>query len=175
PREHSGARPSPTPGRLHDLPVLVALCRAARIHRGDLVATRAASGFALSRRPAGPASEGNRVSIRAAGPMTSSLDAASDDSPLAVLARLNAAMNRHDLEAFVACFDPGYESEQPAHPDRRFRGAAQVARNWAAMFAGVPDFRAEIEHSVVEGEAAWVEWRWTGTRADGSRLDARGV
>jgi len=107
--------------------------------------------------------------------MTSSLDAASDDSPLAVLARLNAAMNRHDLEAFVACFDRSYESEQPAHPDRRFRGAAQVARNWAAMFAGVPDFRAEIEHSVVEGEAAWVEWHWTGTRAGGSRLDARGV
>ena len=96
-------------------------------------------------------------------------------SPLAVLARLHAAMNRHDLDAFVACFDPEYESEQPAHPDRRFRGSAQVQRNWSAMFTGVPDFRAETIRSAEAGEEAWVEWHWTGTRADGSRLDARGV
>jgi limonene-1,2-epoxide hydrolase len=103
------------------------------------------------------------------------METASDHSPLAVLGRLNAAMNRHDLEAFVACFDPGYESEQPAHPDRRFRGAAQVRSNWAAMFAGVPDIRAEILRSAAAGDTAWVEWRWDGTRADGSRLAAAGV
>lgn len=100
---------------------------------------------------------------------------APDHSPLAVLARLNAALNGHDLEAFVACFEPGYESEQPAHPDRQFRGAAQVRTNWAAMFAGVPDFRAEMLRSAEAGDTAWVEWRWTGTRADGSRLSACGV
>ena len=99
----------------------------------------------------------------------------SDHSPLGVLARLNAAMNGHDLDAFVACFEPGYESEQPAHPDRRFRGALQVRSNWTAMFAGVPDFRAEILRSAAEGASAWVEWRWTGTRTDGSHLAACGV
>ena len=103
------------------------------------------------------------------------MNAASDDSPLAVLARLNAAMNRRDLGAFVACFDPDYESEQPAHPDRTFRGAAQVEHNWAAMFAGVPDFSAEAVRTAAVGEEVWVEWRWSGTRADGSRLHARGV
>jgi ketosteroid isomerase-like protein len=103
------------------------------------------------------------------------MDAASDNSPLAVLARLNAAMNRHDLGAFVACFDANYESEQPIHPDRQFRGVAQVERNWAAMFAGIPDFRAEVVQSAATSDTFWVEWRWTGTRADGSRLDARGV
>jgi ketosteroid isomerase-like protein len=103
------------------------------------------------------------------------MDVSSDHSPLAVLERLNAAMNRRDLGAFVACFDPDYESEQPAHPDRRFRGAGQVERNWAAMFAGIPDFRAEVVRSGATGEEVWVEWHWTGTRADGSRLDARGV
>jgi ketosteroid isomerase-like protein len=84
-------------------------------------------------------------------------------------------MNRRDLEAFVACFDPEYESEQPAHPDRRFRGRAQVERNWAAMFAALPDFRAEEVRSVAAGDTVWVEWWWTGTRADGTRLDARGA
>lgn len=28
-----------------------------------------------------------------------------------VLERLHDAMNRHDLEAFVGCFSPGYRSE----------------------------------------------------------------
>jgi hypothetical protein len=84
-------------------------------------------------------------------------------------------MNRHDLEAFVACFASGYESEQPAHPDRQFRGAAQVRSNWAAMFAGVPDFRSAIVRSTATGESAWVEWRWSGTRPNGSRLDACGI
>jgi ketosteroid isomerase-like protein len=43
------------------------------------------------------------------------------------------------------------------------------------MFAGLPDFRAEVVRSTVEGDQLWVEWRWTGTRADGTRLDACGA
>jgi hypothetical protein len=43
-----------------------------------------------------------------------------------VIARLEAAMNAHDVEAFVGCFDPRYESEQPIHPAKRFTGAEQV-------------------------------------------------
>ena len=49
-----------------------------------------------------------------------------------------------DLDAFLACFQDDYESEQPAHPDRAFRGREQVRRNWSAVFDGVPDFRAEL-------------------------------
>jgi ketosteroid isomerase-like protein len=59
-----------------------------------------------------------------------------------VVERLNAAMNAHDLEAFLACFRDDYESEQPAHPDRAFQGREQVRSNWSAIFAGVPDFRS---------------------------------
>jgi ketosteroid isomerase-like protein len=103
------------------------------------------------------------------------MDAAATDTPSHVLERLIVAMNRRDLAAFVACFDPDYESEQPAHPDRRFRGSAQVERNWAAMFAGLPDFRAEVIRSVEARDTLWVEWQWTGTRGDGTRLDARGA
>jgi ketosteroid isomerase-like protein len=103
------------------------------------------------------------------------MDRATVEAPADVLARLTAAMNRQDLAAFVACFDPEYESEQPAHPDRLFRGRAQVERNWAAMFAGVPEFRAEVVRSAVAADTVWVEWRWTGSRGDGTRLDARGA
>ena len=103
------------------------------------------------------------------------MEPAAMDRPTDVLARLSAAMNRRDLAAFVACFDPDYESEQPAHPDRRFQGRAQVERNWAAMFSGLPDFRAEVVRSAAQGDTVWVEWRWTGTRADGTRLDTCGA
>src|SRR5215207_10128758 len=83
-------------------------------------------------------------------------------------------MHRHDLAAFVACFDADYDSEQPAHPDRRFRSREQVERYWSAMFAGLPDFRADLLRSAVAGDTVWAEWRWQGTRADGTTLDARG-
>jgi ketosteroid isomerase-like protein len=103
------------------------------------------------------------------------MDRATVNAPADVLARLTAAMNHQDLAAFVACFDSEYESEQPAHPDRRFRGREQVERNWAAMFAGLPDFHAEVVRSAVAGDTLWVEWRWSGSRSDGTRLDACGA
>lgn len=96
-------------------------------------------------------------------------------TPLGVVAALARAMNEHDIEAFVSLFSEEYESEQPAHPDRRFRGRDQVRANWSAVFSGVPDFRAELVASAVDSETAWTEWRWHGTHADGSRLEMAGV
>ena len=92
-----------------------------------------------------------------------------------VLERLRDAQNRHDLDAFVDCFDPAYRSEQPVHPDRAFTGREQVRRNWAAVFDGVPDFQAELLGSAQAGDARWAEWYWHGTRVDGTRLEMRGV
>jgi uncharacterized protein (TIGR02246 family) len=92
-----------------------------------------------------------------------------------VVARLQAAMNAHDVEAFVACFAEDYESVQPAHPDRAFRGREQVRANWSEVFTGVPDFRAEVVRVAAVGDTAWSEWRWQGTQTDGGRLDMAGV
>jgi ketosteroid isomerase-like protein len=92
-----------------------------------------------------------------------------------VAERLGAAMNAHDIEAFVACFDEEYESEQPVHPDRAFRGRDQVRSNWSAIFEGVPDFTAELIATSVEGDTEWSEWRWRGTQSDGTPLDMAGV
>ena len=47
--------------------------------------------------------------------------------------------------------------------------------NWAAMLAGIPDFRAEICRSVQDGDTTWTEWRWSGTRSDGQSFEMRGV
>ena len=64
-------------------------------------------------------------------------------------------MNAHDLEAFLACIHPEYRSEQPVHPERGFGGRDQVEKNWAAMFSGIPDFRAETLDTAVDGDTAW--------------------
>jgi limonene-1,2-epoxide hydrolase len=96
-------------------------------------------------------------------------------TPIAVVERLRDAMNQHDLEAFLVCFDPNYRSEQPAHPSRGFGGREQVERNWKALFEGIPDFHAELLAAASAGDTAWSEWHWTGTRANEARLDIRGV
>jgi ketosteroid isomerase-like protein len=97
------------------------------------------------------------------------------DAGLEVVGRLRDAMNEHDLEALVDVFDPDFVSETPAHPQRTFRGADQVRRNWGQIFAAVPDLRAELLDAVVEGDTVWSEWDWHGTRRDGSAHRMRGV
>ena len=92
-----------------------------------------------------------------------------------LVTRLHEAMNARDVEAFVACFAEDYDSVQPAHPDRAFRGREQVRANWSAVFSGVPDFRAELIRFTSVGDTTWSEWRWEGTQTDGGRLDMAGV
>jgi len=92
-----------------------------------------------------------------------------------VIDRLTAAQNAHDLEAMLACFHEDYRSEQPLFPARTFQGIQQVRANWSALLDGVPDFQAEINRSAVDGDTVFVEIHWTGTKADGTPLDERGV
>ena len=93
-----------------------------------------------------------------------------------VTPRLLAAMNAHDLDAFAACFAPDYRSDQPAHPNRAFRGADQARRNWEGVFAGVPDFSAELlSLAVTDDSVELAEWSWRGTHTDGSPFAMRGV
>jgi ketosteroid isomerase-like protein len=90
--------------------------------------------------------------------------------------RLLSVMNAHDLDAFVGCFAADYESRQPAHPSREFRGRDQVRTNWANVFSGVPDFTAELVVSALTPEGAEVgEWHWHGTYTDGTPFGMRGV
>jgi ketosteroid isomerase-like protein len=92
-----------------------------------------------------------------------------------VLEKVLTAMNNHDLDEMIALFSPDYDSRQPAHSGEAFVGRSQVRANWQAMFAGVPDFRAELVRSAQDGDTTWCEWQWTGTRNDGQPFDVRGV
>ena len=92
--------------------------------------------------------------------------------PFAVYEPLVDAQNAHDVEAMLECFDPDYTSEQPAHPARAFTGTDQVRRNWSMLLGAIPDFHAKVLRTAVTGETVWSEARYSGTKGDGSRLDA---
>jgi SnoaL-like domain len=80
-----------------------------------------------------------------------------------VIERLHEAWNRHDLEALLGCFEQGYRSEQPAHPNRGFGGKEQVQKNWSSIFESFPDFKAELLRHTTDGNTAWMEVRFSGT------------
>jgi hypothetical protein len=92
-----------------------------------------------------------------------------------LLFKLRDALNAHDIEAFIACFDEKYYSEQPVHPDRTFQGREQVRRNWASNFDEMPDFSAQLIRHAINNDSIWTEWEWQGTRRDNSKLFMRGV
>ncbi|MGZ4589327.1 MAG: nuclear transport factor 2 family protein [Actinomycetes bacterium] len=93
----------------------------------------------------------------------------------ATVARLRDAVNRHDAHAMAALFAPDYRSEQPLHPNRGFGGRDQVETNWTTMFAGIPDFEAEVRAAGTVDATVWSEWVWRGNRTDGSKLLMAGV
>lgn len=93
----------------------------------------------------------------------------------AVIVRLAQAVNDHDLGALVACFGDHYVNETPAHPERGFRGSEQVRRNWTSILAGVPDLRARVLRTAVDGDTVWTEWEMWGIRRDGADFLMRGV
>jgi ketosteroid isomerase-like protein len=92
-----------------------------------------------------------------------------------VIGQMVVAMNNHDLDGAAGLMHRDYRSEQPAHPSLAFVGRAQMRANWEAMFAGIPDFTAELCRSVTDGDTAWSEWHWSGTRSDGEPFQMRGV
>jgi ketosteroid isomerase-like protein len=79
------------------------------------------------------------------------------DDPRATVEQLVLATNHHDLDAVAACFAEDYQNETPAHPGRRFRGRAQVRRNWEQIFAFVPDITTQILRIAVDGSTVWTE------------------
>ena len=96
-------------------------------------------------------------------------------SGLALAARLDDAINRRDLDAMVSCFAADFVNETPAHPARSFRGRDQVRKNWAQIFAAVPNLEADMINCASRGDTVWSEWEMRGTRLDGANHLMRGV
>ena len=99
-----------------------------------------------------------------------------DRLPEGPVRRMVAAANRHDLDAMAQEFAEDYENITPAHPARSFKGSAQVRKNWAALFAGLPDLSLTVYDAATgPGGKVWMEWSNRGTRPDGSVTRSAGI
>ena len=96
-------------------------------------------------------------------------------SPKLVFERMIQTLNRHDLDAMVACFAPDFRSEQPLHPERDFSGQEGVRKNWSFFFTTVPDIQVDILNEVEEGDTVWAELYYHGIQTDGKRFSIKGV
>lgn len=95
--------------------------------------------------------------------------------PLIAIEQLRDAINTHDLDAVVACFHRNVHSEQPLHPSRTFQGNENIRQNWAMIFGGVPDLRADLLRTATSGNIAWAEWHWSGASRDRKEFEIRGI
>ncbi|WP_285320167.1 nuclear transport factor 2 family protein [Pseudarthrobacter sp. lyk4-40-TYG-27] len=99
-----------------------------------------------------------------------------DRLPEGPVRRMLAAAGRHDLEDMVSQFADDYRNTTPVHPARSFTGSAQVRKNWAALFAGLPDLTLTVHDAATGPDGKlWLEWSNRGTRPDGSVQRAAGV
>jgi ketosteroid isomerase-like protein len=94
---------------------------------------------------------------------------------LALLERMRAALDAHDLDTFVGFFREDYVGERPRHPGAAVSSREDVRRNWAEVISDVPDLRIEIPAAVQDGNTIWSEWRAYGTARSGAMLELRGV
>ncbi len=92
-----------------------------------------------------------------------------------LLEHMRAALDAHDLDAFVGFFREDYIGERPRHPGAKISSRDDVRSNWSEVIADVPDLRIEVPAAVQDGDRIWSEWRAYGTSRNGSALELRGV
>jgi hypothetical protein len=107
-----------------------------------------------------------------------SLEPATPDAELhALLDRFADAWNRHDLEALMSMMtdDCVFQASAGPHVDgQRSEGREAVRAAYAAVFAAFPDARWSNPRHFVAGSRGVSEWTFTGTRADGARVEVTG-
>jgi steroid delta-isomerase-like uncharacterized protein len=94
------------------------------------------------------------------------------------LAAFSAAWNRHDVDALMSFMSDDCVFQTAAGPDAcgtRHVGREAVRQAFAAAWAQVPDARWINGRHFVHGDFGVSEWTFTGTAADGSRIETDGV
>jgi ketosteroid isomerase-like protein len=96
----------------------------------------------------------------------------------ATLAAFSAAWNRHDVDALMSFMSEDCVFQTAGGPDAcgaRHVGPAAVRRAFAAAWETVPDAQWINDQHVVQGDFGVSQWTFTGTAADGSRIETDGV
>jgi len=95
-----------------------------------------------------------------------------------ILEAFSAAWNRHDVDALMSFMTDDCIFETAAGPDAcgtRHVGRDAVRRAFAAAWQSFPDAQWRNGRHFVAGDRGVSEWTFTGTAADGSRVEADGV
>jgi len=87
------------------------------------------------------------------------------------------AWNRHDADALMSFMSDDCVFEASAGPDvcgARYAGRAAVRAGFADVWATFPDAHWGNARHFVLGDRGVSEWTFTGTRADGTRVEVHG-
>jgi len=117
-------------------------------------------------------STGRRRSSKAT--VSRSMDAVTVET----LAAFSDAWNRHDVDALMSFMSDDCVFLSAAGPDAcgtRHVGREAVRKAFAAAWAQVPDAQWRNGRHFVHGDFGVSEWTFTGTAADGSRIETDGV
>lgn len=93
------------------------------------------------------------------------------------LLELFEAFNRHDVDAVMAFFakDCVFFTVGGAEVHgTRIEGREAIAAAFAGVWRAMPDARWDHHGHFVHGERAVSEWTFSGTNADGTRVEAEG-
>jgi steroid delta-isomerase-like uncharacterized protein len=97
---------------------------------------------------------------------------------VATLAAFSDAWNRHDIDALMSFMSDDCVFLTAAGPDAcgtRVVGAEAVRKAFAAAWATVPDAQWRNGVHAVHGDAGTSMWTFTGTAADGTRIEVDGI
>lgn len=93
------------------------------------------------------------------------------------LARLFDAFNRHDIDGVMSFFAEDCVFNAVGGPEAygvRFEGTEAIANAFSGVWKAMPDAHWAHHGHFVQGDRAVSEWTFTGTNADGSRMEAEG-
>jgi len=101
-----------------------------------------------------------------------------DADRLATLDRLFEGFNAHDAEAVMACFAPAavFLAAGGSEADgQTIAGLDAIRAAFVAVWTDMPDVQWKVRRSRVLGDEGVTEWLFTGTKADGTRIEAEGL
>jgi len=94
-----------------------------------------------------------------------------------VLQAFGDAWNRHDIDAVMSFMTEDCVFESSAGPEvcgTRYVGRGAVRAGFAEVWTVFPDANWGNARHFVQGDRGVSEWTFTGTRADGSRVEVHG-
>ena len=94
-----------------------------------------------------------------------------------VLQAFADAWNRHDIEALMTFMSEDCVFEASAGPDvagNRYVGREAVRAGFTEVWVTYPDAQWSDARHFICGDRGVSEWTFTGTRADGSRVEVHG-